>query len=695
MIIKTVHLENIRSHVKTTVPFAEGFNCLVGGLGCGKSSVLYAIDFAFFGDPVGRSYDYLLREGTEIGKVTMDFVHNGKTYTLHRGLRRKERRVSQDKEQLKLFMGDKLIASVKNEAVAEQLKAITGLDKDLFREVVWVRQERLKELLNMTTRERQKRLDQLFGLSDYEVAWSGLADIQRDYRVEKGVYERDPDVVGIEKLKVDYNKVVEEFSLLEGELDGLEKESKQVEIAFHEAASHLENLEGLRKQTEALGKKEAQLEANLANIKSTSQRLADEIERKKLAVKDFGKRLSVLENQTKFHWNRLGEKGVKKDQPIEKLRQYLEALGKQITGVSSGLEVVKKAMAGSQKRASTLKNESRCPLCLQDLAGDYKKSILERLHGEEGERQRKLTELQKKLKELEELHGIVDSALLNLQSLAPQIEDLKSRTAEEKEGLRNLSSEFEEKQQQEKIFRDQLSTIRSEINKFDFVELETAKKTRDDVFTQYSNIKHRFEVGKNRKRDVMSRMDELKERLDRAEKKVGRMESVEKLLEVIDGIRGAYRSIQPRLRSEFVTYLRQVVQQILQGLMGETGPTLLVKVDETYSPLVRSEEGFERDVSNLSGGERTLLAFAYRLGLGRLIMQSRTGHGLYTLLLDEPTESLGREDSSVDRLAEAISRLKAIEQIIAVTHSEAFAEKAGHVVRVEKEVDVSKISVEE
>jgi len=155
--IKTVQLENIRSHVKTTVPFAEGFNCLVGGLGCGKSSVLYAIDFAFFGDPLSRSYNYLLREGADNGKVTVQFAHSGKTYTLHRGLGRSPKGISQDKEQLKLFEEDKLIASVKNEAVAEQLKAITGLDKDLFHEVVWVRQEQLKELLNIRPRERQKK----------------------------------------------------------------------------------------------------------------------------------------------------------------------------------------------------------------------------------------------------------------------------------------------------------------------------------------------------------------------------------------------------------------------------------------------------------------------------------------------------------------------------------------------------------
>jgi len=189
-------------------------------------------------------------------------------------------------------------------------------------------------------------------------------------------------------------------------------------------------------------------------------------------------------------------------------------------------------------------------------------------------------------------------------------------------------------------------------------------------------------------------MDSLKERLDNAKQKMERMEKIERLLEIIDSIRGAYRSIQPKLRSEFVTYLQRTVQQQIDSLVGDTGPALIVKIDDTYTPLVSSEEGYEREVSNLSGGERTLLAFAYRIGLGQLIMQSRTGHGLYMLLLDEPTESLGREDGSVDRLAEAVSRLKAIEQIIAVTHSEAFAEKAEHVIRVEKEAGASRVFIE-
>jgi exonuclease SbcC len=692
--IKTVQLENIRSHVKTTVPFAEGFNCLVGGLGCGKSSVLYAIDFAFFGDPLSRSYNYLLREGADNGKVTVQFAHSGKTYTLQRGLGKNPKGISQDKEQLKLFEEDKLIASVKNEAVAEQLKAITGLDKDLFHEVVWVRQEQLKELLNIRPRERQKKLDQLFGLSDYEVAWSGLADFQRDYKVEKGVYERDFDVVSIEKLQADHNKLIEEFSLLKDELESLKEKSIQAETAFHKASSRLQSLEDLRGQTEELGKKEAQLQANITNIEDASKRLTDEIERKKLLIEDFGKRLKSMETQERSYRDKLGEEGLKMDQTIEELREYLAVVEKQITSVGGEQEAVKKEMLTSQGRIATLKTESECPLCLQELAGDYKKSLLERLREKDVEGGRKLAELQKNFDELERLRSIVNLSVMNLQLLAPQIGDLKNRIVEEQESLNSLSTELDEKQREEKAFRDQLNVARSEIVKFDISELETARKLRDEAFTQYSNVKHELETAESRKKDMLSRMDEFKERLDRAEQKVERMKKVEMLLGVIENMRGAYRSIQPRLRSELVTYLRRMVQQVLGKLVGETGPLLTVNIDETYSPIVRSEEGFEREVSNLSGGERTLLAFAYRLGLGQLIMQSRTGHGLYMLLLDEPTESLGREDGSVDRLAESISRLKAIEQIIAVTHSDVFAEKAEHVIRVDKEADVSKVSVE-
>jgi exonuclease SbcC len=186
----------------------------------------------------------------------------------------------------------------------------------------------------------------------------------------------------------------------------------------------------------------------------------------------------------------------------------------------------------------------------------------------------------------------------------------------------------------------------------------------------------------------------MKDRINLAQDKLERVEKIRRTVDALVAIREAYRSIQPKLRSEFVRVLRNYVQQVLDGLVGPEIAPLNLVIDETYSPYVKSDAGINREVSFLSGGERTLVAFAYRLGLGQLIMQSRTGHGLGMLVLDEPTENLGSEDGSIEHLAEAIGRFKAIEQIIAVTHSEAFAAKAEHVVILEKEAGISKISIE-
>ncbi len=694
MIVESVQLENIRSHIKTEIPLAPGFNCIVGGLGRGKSSVLYAIDFALFGEPLGRSYDYLLREGAEASRIGLHFVHGGKNYKILRAIQRKQGSISQDMEKLKFFEEDQLIASAKNEAVVEQLKAITGLDKELFREVVWVRQERLKELLDIAPRHRQKRMDQLFGLSNYEVAWSTLAQFQRDYKVEKGVFERDLDVVGIDKLQAEYNKAAEEFSLIQNKLEDLEKALVQAEASLKKATAQLQSLEKLRKKTEELRRKEAELQSNVANTEDACARLAEQIEEKKAHSNRLDERLKLLEKEERSHRNKLQEAELKPDQGIEEFRRYLASLGDQMASIRGEQEATKIEMDASQNRISSLKTENKCPLCLQVLTGDYKEGLLSRLHEENSERKRRLVELQKNLDESERLHSVVDFVASNLQVLIPRIKETKTRISEEQESLDKLSTEFEEAQEREKALRSQLETTRADITKFDIGELESARKLRDTAFENYSTTKSRLETLESRKRDATSRIDSLKERLDQAQRKVERMKTIERLLGVIDDIRGAYRSIQPRLRSEFVTYLERVVQRVLDDLVGAEGPMLIVDIDDTYTPSMKSEEGYERDVSNLSGGERTLLAFAYRLGLGQLIMQSRTGHGLYLLLLDEPTESLGREDGSVYRLAEAISRLKVIQQIIAVTHSEAFAEKAEHVIRLEKEAGVSRISVE-
>jgi exonuclease SbcC len=316
--------------------------------------------------------------------------------------------------------------------------------------------------------------------------------------------------------------------------------------------------------------------------------------------------------------------------------------------------------------------------------------MLGRIQAENTERQQTIAQLQSQIANLQQTRNMAYEAFTNLQALSSRTEDLQTRINDEEKSLTDLSKELEEKRNESEELQGQFDSLRFEVSRFDTADLETAQTNREQAFRRYYLAESDLRTKESRKKDLTKRIDEVKERIDFAQQKLERMEKIGKTIQIIMAIRDAYRSIQPRLRSEFVKVLRNFVQQVLDGLVGE-GALLNVTIDDTYTPYVMSETGTEREASNLSGGERTLLAFAYRLGLGQLIMQSRTGHGLSMLLLDEPTESLGREDGSIDRLAEAISRFKAIEQIIAVTHSEVFAEKAEHVITLEKEAGVSRV----
>ena len=132
-----------------------------------------------------------MREGADWCRVTVQFTQNGRTYKLTRGLKRKGKGISQDIEQLKLWEGDRLVASMKTEAIEEQFKAITGLDKELYREIVWFHAKTQEcSGRSASPRDRQETR-RAFGLSDYEAAWSNVARVSTRLRNwETGLWKR-------------------------------------------------------------------------------------------------------------------------------------------------------------------------------------------------------------------------------------------------------------------------------------------------------------------------------------------------------------------------------------------------------------------------------------------------------------------------------------------------------------------------
>jgi len=682
--IKSIHLENIRSHEKSVINFTEGFNCLVGGLGTGKSSVLYAIDFALFGEPLGRSYDYLLREGEDRARVILQFSANGKEYAIIRALKRIGDRISQDMDQLRLFENGELIAELKSDAVVEQLFSAVGIDKEIFRQLIWIRQEHLKDILNMTPGERQRSLDQLFKLSDYEAAWSNLRSIIRWYESERSSLERDPDVARIDELKKRYEEAVSEVAEREAELEDVKHKLSEVELSLKEATARLKELENIRRRNEELRRREAELQARIFALEESVKMQKAGVEGQKRRIEELQRSLNSLKKQEALYRDKIVEIGMPRDLTIEQLKAYTEILQNQISTDLGREEVIRSEIKRATQRMSSLAKKSRCPLCLQDLSSEYKNNLIKRLSDEISENKRKLKEFEENVQNLEERYNAVTEVLSNLQTIETRIENIQEQERSEKRILVDSQKRVREASDEINNLEKELVDVRSKMREFSIRELEEAQRQRDAIFAEYTSLRNAMQSIETQKNEILKRIDDLKERLEIAEGKVSRLEKVKKIAELIQEIRQSYRSIQPRLRREFISYLERAIQQILDELSGGDEQSIQVKMDENYTPIVISPSGHQRSISNLSGGERTILAFAYRLGLAQLLMQWRTGRGLSILILDEPTESLGREDGSIDRLAESISKLKTIEQIIAVTHSEEFAEKADHVIWMSK-----------
>lgn len=116
--------------------------------------------------------------------------------------------------------------------------------------------------------------------------------------------------------------------------------------------------------------------------------------------------------------------------------------------------------------------------------------------------------------------------------------------------------------------------------------------------------------------------------------------------------------------------------------------TMAVRLDDEFSPLIE-QNGYETAIENLSGGEKTSVALAYRLSLNKvindIISEIKTKD---ILMLDEPTEGFSIEQ--LDNVREVLEMLR-IAQIIIVSHEAKVESFVDRVIRVVKHGHVSRI----
>ena len=112
------------------------------------------------------------------------------------------------------------------------------------------------------------------------------------------------------------------------------------------------------------------------------------------------------------------------------------------------------------------------------------------------------------------------------------------------------------------------------------------------------------------------------------------------------------------------------------------------RIDDSFSPIIEIN-GYEVSFNNLSGGEKTSAALAYRLALNRVI--NDVIHEVKTkdvLILDEPTDGFSSEQ--LDKVRDVLDKLQ-LQQTIIVSHESKIESFVENVIRIRKEGHVSSV----
>lgn len=155
MKLKRIKLVNYRQHRDFSVDFTGNLIAVVGRNGSGKSNFLGAIQFALTGEQPGFTKDDLLTWGEEAGYVALSFEHNGRDCLVQRRIEKPAVTLSVDGEK---FTGAKKVAEVMDE--------VLGIDRDVMRQSVFVRQTEIESCLFEDARTREMNFQKLVGLGD-------------------------------------------------------------------------------------------------------------------------------------------------------------------------------------------------------------------------------------------------------------------------------------------------------------------------------------------------------------------------------------------------------------------------------------------------------------------------------------------------------------------------------------------------
>ncbi len=650
MKIKYVKLKNIRSYIDEKIELPDGNTLLSGSIGSGKSTILLAIDFAFFGIQKNLSGADLLRHGSNTGYVEICFEKGEKNLIIKRKLKRQADRIAQ-------VSGSLMIDGVENEYTPTELRAriielfgypldATKKDRPIFKYTVYTPQEQVKHVL--LSDDRLQILRKIFGIDKYEIIRANSKLLLTELR--SSIRELNVMSSGLESSRNELssaNKRSDELNLLLG------IEKKELDSLAIEIKDQTEQLRQLREK-----------ESKLKDIKQDySVRLAMQDSKQK--------RLLQINSELAYISSKLQSVPISRNST--EISKSLQEKEKERSVSISELAVAKK----DATRIESMSKGGKCVTCGQNIDVFSFSQTLQELKNIIVVNEQKIQTCNEDIKFLQQELSKAEHANL-------------IRTQQE-EFLKRITIYQDEKQNLEKE-KHELSARISELSLLLSSQGDFSKKIQDaeNILLNLNEMRLTKEKDKSKlEQQIKSNQllaEELSKQILSMEQARSKSQDISALHDWLEGtfipmMHTIEKHVMAALQKEFDSYFQKWFTLLMDDAMS-------VRINENFAPVIE-QNGYETEFANLSGGEKTSVALSYRLALNMVINDMiNTIQTKDILILDEPTD--GFSTDQLDRLRDVINNLK-LKQIVIVSHEPKIDAYVDNIIRIHKEGHVSKI----
>jgi DNA repair exonuclease SbcCD ATPase subunit len=703
-----LEIENFMNHSFSKIDFNDFNSCLIVGKdndnsrksnGVGKSTIYHAIVFVLFNEVPTKTIDKIVREGQSKCRVSFEFLVDDQKYKITR-----KRSNASNKMEVLLdkWNGSWVQEDNRTKSDTEKdIKSLLKINYESFKNSVLFSQGGFSDLSEGTNAQKIKVLKEPLDLSIYSKyeknAKKKLSSIEMEYNTNNELIKslgdplKDIEYCNVslkelsDKLKI-YN---ENFILLKEKINlKREKINELNKLLNSDDAKNSEQI--------------IQISNNINSLLKDSNDLNDKISKFNIKIKD------LKEKENTFNLNLKNEKDNLKKLESEKFPTENE-LNEKIKELSESEVRGHKYIASLESKiehySKPLPKGSSCEHCFNELDDNYREKISkthqEKLADVKIELQKSKIKLENliekkefylnKIKELAKNQFAIKTSKssianieLNIKNNNDLIIDIEKSIKESNDNNLIILKKVDDLKEKESFLKEKISSFDSKSINDDIIllnkEIEKSTQEESSLFKEI-NLTNSL-IGQNQ-----SKLDMRSKDLEKLNEILNKNESVRRNLNIYNKVVKAFSSsgIPTLIIHTILDDLQFEANNILQEIRPELEIQFLIqKDDKEILDIVYKLNGKERDYKQLSGGQRTYISFALKLGLS-VIIQKRMGINYKFLALDEVDQAL--DEDGKDSYVEIIKKFQDKYKILVITHDARLQSKFPYILSVDNDKD--------